>query len=220
MERIKVLAASGPVSYPIIAARDSRFDIVFSREGDADVVLDSSVSMIKRGLRANISLISGLSGFMPKIGNRVAIWRKGSAGDVLARAVLSLKGMSPDLIYVEDQARIREMLSSGEVDSVVTSVANGRIITFEELLAEHGIEMPGSCVSKVTEPVRRDFIEAYKEGLRNFREIPIESSDFVASVLPVKTSPEFIRNAILGSRTAVKEIGDDVEFTNLVRKFS
>ena len=112
------------------------------------------------------------------------------------------------------------MLSSGEVDSVVTSVANGRIITFEELLAEHGIEMPGSCVSKVTESVRRDFIEAYKEGLRNFRETPIESSDFVASVLPVKTSPEFIRNAILGSRTAVKEIGDDVEFTNLVRKFS
>ncbi|MHB1709287.1 MAG: DUF3834 domain-containing protein [Thermoplasmataceae archaeon] len=220
MEKIKVLAAPGPVSYPIIAAQDSRFDIVFSKEGDADVVLDSSVSMIKRGLRANVSLISGLSGFMPKIGNRVAIWRKGSAGDVLARTVLSLKGLSPDLIYVEDQARIREMLSSGEVDSVVTAVANGKIVTFEELLAEHGIKMPGSCVSKVTEPVRESFIEAYEEGLRKFRDNPIESSNFVASALPVKTSPEFIRNAILGSRAVVKEISDDADFTKLVRKFS
>ncbi len=207
MERIKVLAAPGPVSYPIIAAQDSRFDIVFSKEGDADVVLDSSVSMIKRGLKANISLISGLSGFMPKIGNKVAIWRKGSAGDVIARAVLSLKGLSPYLIYVDDQARIREMLSSGEVDSVVTAAANGKIITFEELLAEHGIEMPGSCVSKVTESVRRDFAEAYEEGLRKFRETPVESSNFVASILPVKTSPSSLEMQYLGPEPQLRKSG-------------
>ena len=160
MERIKVLAAPGPVSYPMIAANDTRFEIVFSKEGDADIVLDSSVSMIKRGLRANVSLISGLSGLAPGIGKKIAVWRKGSAGDVLAMAILSLKGLNSDIIYVDDRARIREMLSNGEVDSAVMTVADGKILTFEELLAENGIETPGSCFAKVSDSAKEAFAEA------------------------------------------------------------
>lgn len=220
MERIKVLAAPGPVSYPIIAARDERFDIVFSKEGDADIVLDSSVSMIKRGLKPNYSLISGLSGFMPGVGNKIAIWRKGSAGDVLARAVTALKGMKPEIIYVDEQPGIKEMLSSGKADSAVVAAPNGRIITFEELLAEHGIKMPGSCVAKVSDSVKNDFLEAHNAGLKRFREDPEGTSNFVASVLPVKTGVGFIRDAILKARTEVSEIKDDEDFTLLVKKFS
>lgn len=220
MERIKVLAAPGPVSYPMIAANDTRFEIVFSKEGDADIVLDSSVSMIKRGLRANVSLISGLSGLAPGIGKKIAVWRKGSAGDVLAMAILSLKGLNSDIIYVDDRARIREMLSNGEVDSAVMTVADGKILTFEELLAENGIETPGSCVAKVSDSAKEAFAEAYEEGLKRFRENPEQTSNAVSSGLPVKTSSEFIRNAILKSRTAVRDIGNDEAFIALVKKFS
>jgi ABC-type nitrate/sulfonate/bicarbonate transport system substrate-binding protein len=220
MEKIKILAAPGPVSYPIIAANDSRFEIVFSKEGDADVVLHSSVGMIKRGLRANVSLISGLAGFTPGIGKKIAVYGKGNSTDVLARAVLNLKGLNSEIVYVDDQSKVREMLLSGEVDSAVTTSANGKIITFEELLAESGIEMPGSCVAKVSETAKKAFREAYEEGLRKFRENPEETANAVASALPVKTSPEFIRNAILKSRTAVNEIKNDEDFIALVKKFS
>ena len=218
MEKIKVLAAPGQVSYPIIAARNPRFEIVFSKEGNADIVLDSSVSMIKRGLRANVTLISGQSGFMPNIGKRIAIWRKGSAGDVLARAILNLKGMDSSIIYVDDQSKIHEMLSSGEVDSAVVA-ASDKIITFEEILAEHGIEMPGSCVAKIGESVKKEFLEAYEEGWRRFRENPEENSNYVASILPVKTSPEFIRSAMLIPILTVKEIKNEEDFRALVKKF-
>lgn len=219
MEKIKILTASGPVSYPMIAARDPRFEIAFSKEGDANVVLDSSVSMIRRGLKANVSLISGLAGFMPKIGKKIAIWRKGSSSDILTRAILNLKGLKSEIIYVEDATKIGELLSSGEADSAVTSAANGKIITFEELLAEHGIEVPGSCVAKVSDSARKEFLEAYAEGFRRFRENPEESSNYVASILPMKTSPEFIRNAILNTKSTMKEIKNDEAFTALVKKF-
>ncbi|MCL5881319.1 MAG: DUF3834 domain-containing protein, partial [Candidatus Thermoplasmatota archaeon] len=91
MEKINVIAAPGPVCYPLIAAQDERFNITFQKEGDAPVILDSSVSMAKRGLTANVSLIRGLAVASPGIGKRIGIMRRGSSNEILVRAIMHLK---------------------------------------------------------------------------------------------------------------------------------
>ncbi|MGC8609040.1 MAG: DUF3834 domain-containing protein [Thermoplasmata archaeon] len=149
MSKIKIIAAPGPVSFPLIAARDENFDIEFSKEKKGKIVLDSSVSMLKRGIRPNLSLIQNLSIISPDIGKTIAVWRKGSSNDVLLRASLKLKNADAKIIYMESQKDLMEAFKNGSVDSAVISSASGTGLPFEDILRDHGINMPGSCTAYV-----------------------------------------------------------------------
>lgn len=90
---LKVIAAPGPVSYPMIAStmKNKEISIDFGKEGSADVILDSTVSLVRRGIRMDYITVKGLMVVSPDVGRRIGVWRKGSAADVLARASLTKK---------------------------------------------------------------------------------------------------------------------------------
>ncbi|KAA8922797.1 DUF3834 domain-containing protein [Thermoplasma sp.] len=219
MEKIKIIAAPGPVSYPMIAARSDIFDIVFDKENKGDIVLDSTVSLVKRGIDFNVSLIRGLSVITPGIGRRIGVWRRGSANDVLIRAALDLEKIHADIVYAEDQREIMDLLKSGKVDSAVLASPFGSGIKFEDLLKKHGIEMPGSCAAYVRDDLIDQFVKEYSRGIQNMRSDPENTSKYIASVLPIKVDPGFIAGAILKSEVSPKLVEDASSFTETVRRY-
>jgi len=219
MEKIKIIAAPGPVSYPIVAARSDIFDIVFDKEQKGDIVLDSTVSLVKRGIKFNMSLIRGLSIITPGIGRKIAVWRRGSANDVLLKIVLDLEKMRSDIVYAEDQKEIIELLNSGRVDSAVLASPFGSGMRFEDLFKKHGLEMPGSCGAYVREDLMEAFAEEYRRGVERMRSDPENTSKYVASVLPMKVDPKFIAGTILKSDVSPEPVYDAAAFAETVRKY-
>ncbi|PYB68648.1 hypothetical protein DMB44_01800 [Thermoplasma sp. Kam2015] len=219
MEKIKVIAAPGPVSYPIIAAKSDVFDIVFDKEGKGDIVLDSSVSLIRRGINFNVSLIRGLSIISPGIGRRIAVWRRGSANDVLLRAVLDLENIKADVLYAEDQREIMELLKSGKVDSAVVASPFGSGMKFEDIMIKHGIVMPGNCTAYVRDDLMDLFFSEYQRGVDNLRSDPEEVSKYVASKLPNSVDPKFIAGTIMRSDVSPVRVSDSSSFIETVKKY-
>ncbi len=88
---MRIITAPGPVCYPIVAAQMERddIDIEFAKEGRADIVLDSTVSLVKRGLPIDLVTINNLAVVFPKLGHEVGLARKGGAADVLIRAYVN-----------------------------------------------------------------------------------------------------------------------------------
>ncbi|BDC18164.1 DUF3834 domain-containing protein [Acidianus sp. HS-5] len=210
---MQVIAAPGPVSYPIIAASTKNKDIkvIFSKEGKADVILDSTVSLAKRGLKINYVTIKGLLSIYPNIGKRIGIWRKGSAADVLARALLDKKGIIAEITYADDMRKIMEMLTSKEIDSAVVASAFGKGITFEESLG-----IPGNCGANVISH-EDEFVSAYNEGIDMFKNDPEGFASTVSSTL--KIDKEFVINTMKNSLLKVEKLDDDKYFVDLIKKF-
>ncbi len=219
MSGIKVIAAPGPVSFPLVAARDEKFDIEFSKDGTGKIVLDSSVSLVKRGIKPNVSLIKKLSVVSPGIGKSIALWRKGSSSDVLMRAVLDLKKINSRIVYADTQKDVMDLLNRGVADSAVILSAFGRGISFEEILGSHGIAMPGSCAAYVSPEFRKIFERAYIAGIERIKSDPEETGKYVASVLPVKFDWNFIHASINGSEAGVQDIVEISDFEKLVQKY-
>ncbi|CAC11491.1 conserved hypothetical protein [Thermoplasma acidophilum] len=219
MEKIRIIAAPGPVSYPIIAARSDIFDIVFDKEQKGDIVLDSTVSLVKRGIKFNLSLIRGLSVISPQIGRKIAVWRRGSANDVLLKIALDLEKMRSDIVYAEDQKEILELLNSGKVDSAVLASPFGSGIRFEDLFRKHDLEMPGSCGAYVREDLIDTFAGEYRKGIEKMRSDPENTSKYVASVLPMKVDPKFIAGTILKSDVSPELVFDATAFAETVKKY-
>ena len=220
MEKINVIAAPGPVCYPLIAAQDERFNISFQKEGEAPIILDSSVSMAKRGLTPNVSLIRGLAVASPGFGKRIGIMRRGSSNEILVRAIMHLKQEQADVVTIEDASSIEGMMKDGSIDSAIVPAPFGKGISLETILESHGISTPGSCVARVDDSVRKAFVEAYSSGIEKMRKDPEGTAKYVASVLPNKTDPNFIRKSILETDTSVKDTPEHREFADLVRRFS
>lgn len=220
MEKINVIAAPGPVCYPLIAANDERFNIMFQKEGDAPVILDSSVSMARRGLTPNVSLIRGLAVASPGIGKKIGIMRRGSSNEILVRAIMHLKKQQVEIVTIEDASSIESMMKDGAIDSAIIPAPFGKGTSLESILESYGIGTPGSCVAKVDDAVRKAFDEAYMNGLEKMRKDPEATAKYVASVLPNKTDPAFIMKAILETDTSVKDAPEHREFADLVRRFS
>ncbi len=218
MPGIKVIAAPGPVSFPLVAAGDENFDIEFSKDGTAGIVLDSSVSLVKRGIKPNVSLIRKLSLISPGIGKNIALWRRGSSNDVLMHAVLDLKNINSSIIYADTQKDVMDLLKRGVADSAVILSASGKGISFEEILESHGIAMPGSCAAYVSPEHRKIFERAYNLGIERIKTDPEETGRYVASVLPVKFDWNFIHASINGSEAGVHDTGGISDFEKLVQK--
>lgn len=214
---MRILAAPGPVSYPIIAStlRNKDVEITFGKESgeNVDVVLDSTVSLARRNLRIDYVTIKGLMVIHPDVGKRIGVWRKGSAADVLTRALLAKKSISAELVYADEMPQLMALLKDGKVDSVVVSSALAKGKTFEELL-----NVPGSCGATVFRN-EDEFVRLYNEGIEIIRQDPEGSAQYVLSKLPIKVQKEFIIGNIMNSKVEVTKLNSDVEFKNLIREF-
>ena len=72
----------------------------FGKEGEnVDVILDSTV---KRGLKIDYITIKGLTSIYPDVGRKIGVWRKGSAADILTRALITLNNIKSEIIYIDD----------------------------------------------------------------------------------------------------------------------
>ena len=206
---IKVMAAPGPVCFPMIAARDEEFEIVFSKEGKADIVIDSSVSLIKRGLPIDMILLKGLSMVYPDFGKKLILWRKGSANDYVARAIIGRENLGTEIIYTENQQDIMAFLKEGKADSAILPVtAPMKGITLEERAAKSGIYVPGSCSANLDMKYADQFKDAYMKGIESFRKDPEKTAEYVLSRLPNKFSVDFIYESIQKMVPVMKEPED------------
>ncbi|AWR95852.1 DUF3834 domain-containing protein [Acidianus brierleyi] len=214
---MKVLAAPGPVSYPIIASKMKNKDIqiVFGKDGnnDVDVILDSTVSLVRRNLKIDYITIKGLMVISPDIGKKIGVWRKGSAADVLTRVLLREKKINAELIYANEMQELVKMLKEKNIDSAVLSSAVAKGKSFEELL-----NIPGSCGAKVYKN-EDEFIRLYTEGIELIKEDPEGSSEFIASTLPMSVPKDFIIGSMKNSVLEINRLHDDTRFANLIKDF-
>jgi len=214
---MKILAAPGPVSYPIIASKIKNKDIqiFFGKDGNAnaDVILDSTVSLVRRNLKIDYITIKGLMVISPDIGKKIGVWRKGSAADVLTKALLREKNINSELIYANEMQELVKMLKDRHIDSAVLSSALAKGKSFEDLL-----NIPGSCGAKVYNN-EDEFIRLYTEGIELIKEDPEGSSEFIASTLPVQVPKDFIIGSMKNSILKVNKLDDDTRFVNLIKDF-
>jgi len=157
---MRVLAAPGPVSYPVIV-NNRGIELSFSKDGTADVVLDSTVSLAKRGLKINYITVKGLLNVYPKVGKRIGVPKILTAANVLTKALIEVKKLDSRIVSIDDMQKIMNSLKEGEVDSVVVPSGIVKGITFEELLG-----IPGSCGANVKPEFKDEFISLYKVGYR------------------------------------------------------
>ncbi len=214
---MKVQAAPGPVSYPMIAStlKNKEVKITFGKEGgdDVDVVLDSTVSLVRRNFRIDYITIKGLMVVHPDVGRKIGVWRRGSAADVLTRALLAKKGIRADLVYADEMPQLMALLKEGKVDSVVVSSALAKGKTFEELLG-----IPGSCGATVLRN-EEEFLRLYNEGIEIMKQDPEGSAEYVLSKLPIKVPKEFVIGSIMNSKVEVSRLTSDTQFRDLIRDF-
>lgn len=217
MLSMKILAAPGPVSYPIIASKIKNKDIqiFFGKDGNAnaDVILDSTVSLVRRNLKIDYITIKGLMVISPDIGKKIGVWRKGSAADVLTKALLREKNINSELIYANEMQELVKMLKDRNIDSAVLSSALAKGKSFEDLL-----NIPGSCGAKVYNN-EDEFIRLYTEGIELIKEDPEGSSEFIASTLPMQVPKDFIIGSMKNSILKVNKLDDDTRFVNLIKDF-
>lgn len=218
MEKIDVIAAPGPVCYPLIAAKDGRFNVEFKREGKAEIILDSSVSMVKRGLPITLSLIRNLSVAYPGIGRKIGIMRRGSSNEILVKAILEIQGKSAEIVTISDFKDLSEMMRTGFIDSAIVPAPFAEGQPLEKLLADNGVRTPGSCVAYVRDDLIEDFSKTYASGIREFIREPEEASRYVSSVLPNSTDPDFIMKSILNTDAGVMYPPEHSMFIELIRR--
>ncbi len=206
---IKVISAPGPVCFPLIASKNDEFEIGFAKEGDASIVLDSSVGLIKRGIPIDLVLLSGLSAVSPDFGKKTALWRKGSANDYIAQAIIRREELQTQLIYVENQQEIQNLIARGEADSAILPVTSAQKgVLLEERASRAGLYVPGSCAAKVPGEYLDQFVEAYNEGIKRFHEDPESTAKYVNSVLPNKFPDGFIHGIILKMKPVLEKPKD------------
>lgn len=214
---VKVLAAPGPVSYPLVVAEDrANISLEFSKEGSADAVADSVVSLIRRGLRVDYVTVRELMTVYPELrGPRVGVWRRGSAADVLVRAAMDMYGVRASLVYADEWQQLYRMLSSGEVDSAVLSIAMvNRRPTLEAMVGA-----PGACGVSVLNADALGYVrEAYELGVNMMRRDPEASADLIASRLPIRVPRDFVLGIIRSAEYFFRP-AEDVGFTRLVMKY-
>ncbi len=217
---MKIIAAPGPVCYPIVAAQMVRddIDIEFAKEGKADIVLDSTVSLVKRGLPIDLVTINNLAVIMPKLGYEIGLTRKGGASDILLRAYVNENNKKVKLNYYDSMGDLMEALKTNKVDSVVTPAMSPGGESLEEYFAKTNVYIPGSCGASVYNN-EKEFIEAYNQGIEIIKEKPEEAADFIVKKLPIQFPHEFIVNTMKNSKLNVHKPENHDKFIELVKKY-
>ncbi|KJE48658.1 MULTISPECIES: DUF3834 domain-containing protein [Acidiplasma] len=218
---MKVIAAPGPVCYPIVAAKMERddIDIDFQKEGKADIILDSTVSLIKRNLPISYVTIKHLSVVIPKLGYKIGLTRKGGAADILFRAFVSETGKTVEIKYYEGINDLMEAMKKGEIDSAVVPAMSEGGESLEKYFEKYNIYIPGSCGAAIFNGKDKEFIDAYNLGIKILKEKPEEAAKFIVDNLPIKFPPEFIINTMKNSELNVHRPDDYSKFSELVNKY-
>jgi len=190
----------GPVSYPIITSTMKRHDVkIYFDEREADVYLNAVPALGK----VDYFLVSKMLLITPKLGNKIAVWKKGSANDLLLQLLFKLYSLNPEVVYVDNPNEVYKLYSSGVVDSAMVTVGMASEgLYVEDLFRNKGFDLPGICGAKV---IRNgdDFESAYQEGIDLFKENPEEVSEYVMDNLPIMRPSTFIRKIM---ETAVYEV--------------
>lgn len=218
---MKIIAAPGPVCYPIVAAQMVRndIDIEYKKEGKADIVLDSTVSLIKRGLPLDYVTIENLSRVEPKLGYKVGLTRKGGAADVLFRAFVNETHQTVEIKYYETMGDLMNAMNSNEIDTVVVPAIDNSGISIEEYFKKNNIYIPGSCGATVYNH-EKEFVEAYNQGIQLLKEKPEETAKFIISKLPMQFPVEFVINTMKNSDLNVHKPENYDKFKEFVEKYS
>lgn len=219
MQKIRVLAAPGPVSYPLIAAKSNILELTFGKEGTGEIVLDSTISLIRRNIPFNVSLIGKLFLVYPFLGETIGVWRKGSVGDLLTRIAIDLEARNSRILYGETQQEVMQLLKTGKTDSAVITSSFGDGVPFESIFKKHGLSMPGNCAAFVSDEYMDVFKEEYERGVNEIRSNPETSSKYISSVLPIKIEPSFISSVILKSEVMVRRVTDSNKFIDLASSY-
>ncbi len=223
---MKVIAAPGPVCYPLVAAMMERkdIDIEFKKSSDIgkekpDVVLDSTVSLVKSGLPIDYVTIENLSRVAPKLGYKIGMTRKGGASDILFRAYVGETKKDVEIQYFESMGELMEAMNANKVDTVVVPAMDNAGVSIEEHFKKNNVAIPGSCGATVYDR-EKDFVDAYNLGIKILKEKPEEAAKFIISHLPMQFPPEFVMNTMKNSDLNVHKPGDYSEFVRLVKKYS
>ncbi len=223
---MKVIAAPGPVCYPLVAAMMERkdIDIEFKKSSEIgkdkpDIVLDSTVSLVKNGLPIDYVTIKGLSRVAPKLGYKIGITRKGGAADIMFRAYIGESKKDVEIQYFESMSDLMGALNANKIDTVVVPAMDNAGVTIEEYLKKINIEIPGSCGATVYNN-ETDFVDAYNLGIKLLKEKPEEAAKFIVSHLPMQFPIEFVVNTMKNSNLNVHKPQNYEEFKNLVNKYS
>ncbi len=223
---MKVIAAPGPVCYPLVAAMMERDDIEieFKKSPDIlkekpDVILDSTVSLVKSGLPIDYVTIENLSRVAPKLGYKIGITRKGGASDILFRAYVGETKKDVEIQYFDSMSDLMGAMNANKVDTVVVPAMDNAGVSIEEYFKKSDVNIPGSCGATVYNK-EKDFVEAYNLGIKIIREKPEEAAKFVVSHLPIQFPPEFVINTMKNSDLNVHKPENYDEFIRLVKKYS
>lgn len=216
--KIRILSAPGPVSYPLLAYKKKYNDIelIFGKEGNnADAIVDSTVSLAKRGLTIDYVTVKKLMVISPTLKEgKIGVWRKGSAADVLARATLDIKKIKGEIVYADDMYELYKMLNEGKVNSATLSIAIAKGQSFEELIG-----IPGSCGIHINSN-EEDVVRIYQEGIRIAKESVEDVAEYIVSNLPIKVRKEFVINTLRNAEFNVEKTKNIDNFYELVRRYS
>lgn len=220
------MAAAGPVCYPLVAAMMERkdIDIEYKKSSDIgnakpDVVLDSTVSLVKSGLPIDYVTINGLSRVVPKLGYKVGMTRKGNASDILFRAYIGESKKDVEIQYFESMSDLMGAMNSNKIDTVVVLAIDNAGISIEDYLKKSNIIIPGSCGATVYNN-EADFVDSYNLGIKLFKEKPEETAKFVVSKLPMQIPFEFVMSIMKNTILNVHKPDNYDEFIHLVKKYS
>ncbi|MGC8607879.1 MAG: DUF3834 domain-containing protein [Vulcanisaeta sp.] len=218
---MKIITAPGPVSYPLIlATREHKdLDLAFGKGGEehnAYAITDSLTSLIRSGLRIDIVTIKKLMFVYPELrGPRIAVWRRGSAADVLTRALLDRGGLRAELIYADDWSSVLNMLNTGNAQSAVLNLG---ILEHDGEFLEDLVNAPGACGAQINGDPQY-FIDVYKAGIELAKKDLGSSVDYIANKLPIKLPREFIKNILTRVEYGIYNPGDYREFVEIVKKY-
>ncbi|MEM0139140.1 MAG: DUF3834 domain-containing protein [Ferroplasma sp.] len=223
---MKVVAVPGPVCYPLVAAKMEIKDIEieFKKSSEIgnnkpDVVLDSTVSLVKNGLPIDYVTIENLSRVYPAVGYKIGMTRKGGASDIMFRAYIGETGKKVEIQYFDSLGELMDAMHSNKVDTVVVPAMDPNGISIEEYFKKSNIEMPGSCGATVYSK-EKEFIDAYNLGIKLLREKPEEAAKFIVSQLPMQFPSEFVINTMKNSYLNVHKPENYDKFIELVTKYS
>jgi hypothetical protein len=206
---IKIMTAPGPVCFPLLAVENKDIEVKFGKDGNSDIILDSSISLMKRRLPIHMVLLSGLSMVSPDFRGTTAVLRKGGASDVLSKIIVRSEALPVDFVYGENMEEIKALMNKGKATSaVVMSMSGMKGITLEERAMKSGFYVPGSCAASFEDrSVLNEFKQIYNEGLEEFRKNPEKAAETVSKKLPNKFPLEFI----IGIMKSMKPIMEEPE---------
>jgi hypothetical protein len=220
---MKISSPIGPVSYPLIASQMKRhdFEILFNSE-NADAYVNASVELILKGLEVKYSLIKNMLIIFPSLGKRISVWKKGSANDLMLRAILKLLNKNSEIIYTDDPMQVYALYKRREADSALLTNSiddlttnNAKGIPIEQYFENFNIYMPGICGAYVNNN-EEDFISIYQEGIDLFKENPEETAEYVSDNLPVFRGSIFIQKLMERSILKIEKTRNYDKFKEII----